>query len=119
MTEGKGGTMETKAPIEIDEESYDAQVREAKGAVLVDCWAPWCGPCRMTNPIIRALARDYGDTLTVAKLNSDENRYMSGALELTGLPSFLLYVDGEEVDRLVGGVTRDRFEEMLRRHKVI
>ncbi len=119
MSDGNETTLRSGEAIEVDDETYDELVRAAKGPILVDCWAAWCGPCRKTTPIIRALAKDYAETLTVAKLDTEANRYMAGVLELTGIPSFLLYIDGEEVDRLVGGIGREKFEEMLRRHKVI
>jgi thioredoxin 1 len=103
-------------PIEVDDETFPTLVLGSKGFVLLDCWAAWCAPCRLTTPIIRALAREHADRLTVAELDTVANRYTCGKLELEGIPSFLLYKDGRELERLVGAVSREKFEEMLRRH---
>jgi thioredoxin-like negative regulator of GroEL len=106
-------------PLDVDDETFPALVLGSKGFVLLDCWAAWCSPCRKTTPIMRALARDHPDRLVVAELDTVANRYTCGKLQLEGIPSFLLYRDGAEVERLVGAVDREKFDELLRRHRVI
>lgn len=106
-------------PVEVDDETYETLVLGSRGFVLLDCWAAWCAPCRKTTPIVKALAREYQGKLVVADLDTVANRYTCGKLQLEGLPSFLLYKDGVELERLVGAVGREKFEELLRRHGVI
>jgi|GEM_PF-838544 len=112
-------TSTAGVPLEIDDETFKARVLGSKGFLLLDCWAAWCAPCRKTTPIIKALAREYPAHLTVAELDTVANRYTCGKLQLEGIPSFLLYKDGVEQERLVGAVDREKFEELLRRHGVI
>jgi thioredoxin 2 len=108
-----------REPLIVDDESFEALVLGARGYLLLDCWAAWCQPCRMTHPTIKKLAAAHDAHLTVAKLDTADNRYTASTLQLTGIPSFLLYKDGVELDRLAGGIKRERFEEWLRGHGVI
>jgi thioredoxin 1 len=103
----------------VDDETFPERVLKARGFVLVDCWAPWCSGCRKTTPVMRALARDHAGRLTVAELDTQANRYTCGKLALEGIPSFLLYRDGTELERIVGAADREKFEEVLRRHGVL
>ena len=108
-----------REPLTVDDETFEAQVLGARGYLLLDCWAAWCQPCRMTHPTIKKLAAEHGEHLTVAKLDTVDNRYTASTLQLTGIPSFILYKDGAEIDRLAGGIQRARFEEWLQGHGVI
>jgi thioredoxin 1 len=70
--------------------------------VVVDFWAPWCGPCRMVAPIMEQLAEEYDGEINFVKLNTDENSETPNELGIRGIPTIIVYVDGEEVDRMVG-----------------
>ncbi len=75
-----------------------------EGLVIVDVWAPWCGPCRIVGPIIDELADDYSGQAVIGKLNADENSTFQ-ELGVTGIPSILFMRNGQEVDRVVGAVS--------------
>jgi thioredoxin 2 len=81
--------------------------------VLVDCWAPWCGPCRTVAPVLDELARDYAGRVRIAKLNVDQSPSTAGRYAVQSIPTMLLFKDGREVDRLVGALPRARIEEAL------
>ncbi|MEA3408311.1 MAG: thioredoxin [Chloroflexota bacterium] len=70
--------------------------------VVVDFWAPWCGPCRMVAPIMEQLAEEYDDAIDFLKLNTDENPITPNELGIRGIPTVIVYMNGEEVDRMVG-----------------
>lgn len=74
----------------------------AKGVVLVDFWAPWCGPCRMMGPIIDRLATQTAGKAIICKMNVDENTQVAGELGISGIPALVLFKDGKEIDRFVG-----------------
>jgi len=86
----------------VNDASYADDVLGADKPVIVDFWAPWCGPCRMVAPIIEDLADEYDGKLIVAKMNTDENPTTPGSLGIRGIPTMIVYIDGEEVDRMVG-----------------
>jgi thioredoxin 2 len=79
---------------------------KASVAVLVDLWAPWCGPCRYVSPILEEMARDYAGRLKVVKVNVDENPQLAGAFDARSIPTLLVFRDGRLVDRIVGAMPK-------------
>jgi thioredoxin 1 len=97
----------------VTDSTYQADVLEAKGAVLVDFWAPWCGPCRIIGPVVEELADEYAGRFAVAKVNTDENQATPGSLGIRGIPTLLFYVGGREVDRVVGVRRKDDLQAKM------
>ena len=88
--------------VELNRDNYEAEVNKAETPVLVDFWGPQCRPCLALMPSVEELEKDYEGKLKVAKLNAVENRMLCAKLRVMGLPTFLLYKNGEEVERLTG-----------------
>ena len=86
------------------DQNWETDVSNTEGLVIVDVWAPWCGPCRIVGPIIDELADDYSGQAVIGKLNADEN-ITSQALGVTGIPSILFMRNGQEVDQVIGAVS--------------
>jgi thioredoxin 1 len=86
---------------DVTEADFDASVL-GRGAVLVDFWAAWCGPCRALAPVLEGLQADLGDRLTVVKLNVDDNPQTALRYDVSGLPTVILFRDGEPVQRVLG-----------------
>ncbi|GAA3424095.1 thioredoxin [Streptosporangium sandarakinum] len=88
--------------INLTTDNFAEQVLESDKPVLVDFWAEWCPPCRMIAPVLEQIEAEYGDRLTIAKLNSDEHPEIAARYGVTGLPTLNLYKDGEVVRQIVG-----------------
>jgi len=86
---------------DVTDADFDASVL-GRGAVLVDFWAAWCGPCRALAPVLEGLQADLGDRLTVVKLNVDDNPQTALRYDVSGLPTVILFRDGEPVQRVLG-----------------
>jgi thioredoxin 2 len=89
-------------PVEVTDGSFAADVLDAPLPVLVDAWAPWCGPCRAVAPIVEELAADFAGRVRVAKLDVDENPRTAARYDLRSIPTLLVFRGGREVDRVVG-----------------
>ena len=97
-------------PIEVSDEEFHARVLESDKPVLVDFWAPWCGPCRMVAPVLEELAGEYGDRMTIAKVNTDEQMETAGRLGIRGIPTLILFAGGQEVERIVGALPKQALQ---------
>ena len=102
-------------PIMIDDEHFDETIKR-HALMLIDCWADWCGPCRIIAPTVEELAKDYAGRVTVAKLNVDENTETAERFEVMSIPTLLIMKNGVEVDRVVGAVPKQLIEERLKKY---
>ena len=97
----------------VSDETFQQDVLEAKGAVLVDFWAECCGPCRMVAPILDEIAREYQGRLTVAKVNIDDNPETPSAYAVRGIPTMILFQDGKPVDTKVGAMPKGQMKDWI------
>ena len=102
--------------IHLNDETFAKEVLEYKGVVLVDFWAPWCGPCRKISPIIDDLATEYAGKVKVVKVNTDENMKLTQEFSISGIPSILIFKNGEAVERLVGLMQKNQLVSNLEKY---
>lgn len=92
---------------EVTQDTFDADVLKSDIPVLVDFWAPWCGPCKTMLPIVEELAEEYDSKVKVVKVNVDENAEISGKYNVMSIPSFLIFKGGEVVQTFVGAKSKE------------
>lgn len=97
--------------------NFTTDVLQAETPVLVDFWAPWCGPCRMQGPIVEELATEIGDMAKVGKLNVDENGSSAMTYNVMSIPTILVFKGGKEVERLVGVQQKESLKQVLAKYQ--
>lgn len=103
--------------VNLTDQNFEEEVVKSTVPVLVDFWAPWCGPCQMMGPIIDELSGEFdASKVKIAKLNVDENQVVAGKYQVMSIPTFLVFKGGEVVDQMVGGVPKEKLKEMLDKH---
>lgn len=100
----------------LTDANFQAEVLNAPGVVLVDFWAPWCGPCQMMGPLVEELAQEWAGKITVGKLNVDDNPVTGGNYHVLSIPTFLVFKGGQVVDQLVGGVPKEKLKSLVEKH---
>ncbi len=102
-----------KEPIHVTDDAFELKVLGSETPVIVDFWAPWCGPCRMVAPILEKLAEQYAGKLIVAKVNTDENPEWAGKYGVQGIPTMLFIANGKLVHQQVGAVPEPYLRDMV------
>lgn len=103
------------APVHVTDADFEKDVLQSSLPVVVDFWAPWCGPCRMIAPSLEAIAKDYAGKLIVAKVNTDENPEWAIRYGVRGIPTLLFVKGGEIVDHVVGALPKPALEQRVKK----
>jgi len=99
--------------LEIDDSNFETEVLQADKPVLIDFWAPWCGPCKAIGPVINDLASAFGDKIKFAKCNVDENPVTPGKYGIRAIPTLIFFKEGKEVETITGMVAKSRLEDSI------
>jgi len=104
------------AIINVTDDSFDQDVLKASGAVLVDFWAPWCGPCKQIAPLLEEVAAEMGDKITIAKIDIDDNPNTPGKYGVRGIPTLTIFKDGNVQGTKVGAVNKGKLIDFINEH---
>ena len=99
-------------PLKITDADFDESVKKY-GTMVIDCWAPWCGPCRMVGPVIEELANEMQGKIVFGKLNVDENPNISTRHQIMSIPTLLVFKNGDLVDRIIGAYPKEQLKNKL------
>jgi thioredoxin 1 len=104
-----------KDPLNLDDSNFSQTINKFP-LLLVDFWAPWCGPCRMMSPLIDQIGREYMGKLVVGKVNVDENPTISRQFGISSIPTLLLFKKGQVINKIIGSVSKNKIDEMVKMH---
>jgi thioredoxin 1 len=104
----------TQNILEIDDDSFEDKVLKSDKPVMVDFWAPWCGPCKAIAPTVDALEKEYGDKMTFVKVNVDENPISPSKFGVQAIPTLIFFKNGEIAEQITGMVAKEKLEETIK-----
>ena len=102
--------------VAITDDSFEADVLNSDVPVVVDYWAQWCGPCKMIGPILEELAAEFGDKVKITKLNIDENQMTPPKYGIRGIPTLMIFKNGEVADQKVGAMSKSQLEAFIQQN---
>lgn len=108
--------MASEKIVMVDQDNFQAEVLNFDKPVLVDFWAPWCGPCRAVAPVLDEIAEEMQDKVRIAKVNVDENQELASQFRVMGIPMFILFKGGQMADQMVGARGKSAFESFINNH---
>ncbi len=100
--------------IEIDDDGFEKKVLQSEKPIMVDFWAPWCGPCKAIAPTVEALEKEYGDQMTFAKVNVDENPISPSKYGVQAIPTLIFFKNGEVAEQITGMVGKEKLEQTIK-----
>ncbi len=101
--------------IELSDDDFEEEVLKAKLPIMVDFWAPWCGPCKAIGPTVEDLEKTYGEQMNFVKVNVDENPVTPSKYGIQAIPTLIFFKDGEVVDKITGMVAKEKLEESIKK----
>ena len=115
LDQAKNSEQANNQPMTVTDYTFDKAV-QTHDLLVVDFWAPWCGPCRMVGPIIEALSAEYAGKVAFGKMNVDENQIVPSSFRIMSIPTIIIFNHGKEVERLVGAYSKAHIESMIKRY---
>lgn len=97
--------------IELNASNFESTIKD--GVVVVDFWAPWCGPCRMVAPVVEELASQYEGKVKICKVNTDENQDIAAKFGIRSIPTIMFFKNGQQVDTIIGAAAKQAFEQKI------
>jgi thioredoxin 1 len=106
--------MAKATPVPVSDGTFDAEVLQAKGPVIADFWAEWCGPCKRIAPVLNELAEEYAGRVKVVKVDVDQNQALAERFRIMSIPTLLFFKDGQVVETVIGAVGKDQLEQKIK-----
>ena len=116
LDQSKNSVQADNQPMTVTDDTFYKAVQTHE-LLVVDFWAPWCGPCRMVGPIIEALSAEYAGKAAFGKMNVDENQMVPSSFGIMSIPTIIIFSHGKEVERLVGAYPKAHIEAMIKRYR--